>query len=206
MRHFTLRPAARDILTFWFGTPLQQDWPDTDRHALWFGGGADLDRDIRERFAPLVEQAAHGGLADWEPPIGERLALVLLLDQFSRNVHRGTAAAFAGDARAQQLVRQSVAQDAYTQLPTVGQVFLFMPFMHAEDLALQDTCVTLFQDLIARSPPELQMKLAGNLSAARQHRDIVARFGRFPHRNAALGRQDSPDEVLFLHSGPRFGQ
>ena len=196
----------QQVLDFWFGDGLTLGWPSDDRSALWFGGGAALDAQIRERFGTLVDQAVDGGLADWEQPGSSRLALVLLLDQFTRNVHRGQARAFAGDGRAQRLVLQSLALDQDTALPTVGRVFFYMPLMHAESPALQDECVLLFEKLVRLSPPELQAKLAGNLRAAREHADIVTRFGRFPHRNAALGRANTPEEDHFLQNGPRFGQ
>jgi len=199
-------PAARDILTYWFGSPLQQDWPATDRNGLWFGGGIDQDTHIRNRFGSLVTMALDGHLAEWESEVGDRLALLLLLDQFSRHVHRGSSLAFAGDGRAQLLVLQSLAAGHHHGLPTVGRVFLYMPLMHAENLALQDECVKRFQELHDSSPPALQACLAGNLGAARQHRDIIARFGRFPHRNRALKRAQTPEEAAFLEDGPRFGQ
>ena len=101
--------TAPDVLHFWLGDGLQLGWCSDDRRSLWFGGGAAQDALVRERFGPLVEQAIDGGLQDWEHPITHRLALVLLLDQFTRNVHRGQARAFAGDARAQRLVRPSAA-------------------------------------------------------------------------------------------------
>lgn len=202
----TPHPEVRGILQFWFGSPLEQDWPANDCSKLWFGGGAELDTRIRERFGALVQQAQAGGLNDWEAAVPQRLALLLLLDQFSRHVYRGTALAFAGDHRAQQLVLQSLALGHDHLLPTVGRVFLYMPLMHAEDLALQDECVARFQHLHDTSPATLQASLAGHLGAARQHRDIVARFGRFPHRNAAMGRRDTGEEAAFVHDGPRFGQ
>jgi uncharacterized protein (DUF924 family) len=202
----TPHPEVRGILQFWFGSALEQDWPETDCSKLWFGGGAELDTRIRERFGALVEQAQAGGLNDWEAAVPQRLALLLLLDQFSRHVYRGTAQAFAGDRRAQQLVLQSLALGQDRLLPTVGRVFLYMPLMHAENLALQDECVVRFQHLHDTSPTTLQASLAGHLGAARQHRDIVARFGRFPHRNAAMGRRDTGEETAFVHDGPRFGQ
>jgi len=202
----TPQTAAQDILAFWFGSPLEQDWPDTNRNSLWFGGGADQDALIRNRYGALVKQAQAGGLTEWESTAPERLALVLLLDQFSRNVYRGTAQAFAGDGRAQQLVLQSLDLGHDAALPTVGRVFLYMPLMHAEDLALQDECVARFRRLHDNSAATLQAALAGNLNAALEHRDIVARFGRFPHRNAALGRDNTPEEAAFLRDGPRFGQ
>jgi len=201
-----LPSEALDILDFWLGSPLLQDWPDTDRNDLWFGGGAEQDERIRLRFGKLVEQAMDAGLISWESTVPTRLALILLLDQFSRNVYRGTARAFAGDQRAQQLVLESLTLGHDQQLPKIGQVFLYMPLMHAEDMALQDECVSRFRQLHDSATGSLQSSLAGNLRAAIQHRDIVARFGRFPHRNAALGRVDTADEMEFLQKGPRFGQ
>ncbi len=201
-----MQPVARDVLDFWLGDGLSLGWPSDDRSALWFGGGAALDTQIRERFGPWVERAMGGELVEWEADIFERLALVILLDQFSRNVYRGNAKAFAGDGRAQTLVRDSLAHGQDSGLPVVGRVFFYMPLMHAEDRALQERCVDTFDQLARQSPPELQTKLAGNIKSAREHAEIVARFGRFPHRNAVLGRHSTPEEELFLTHGPRFGQ
>lgn len=199
-------PTAADVLTFWFGDEGLRDWPQDDRSALWFGGGAELDERIRARFGLLVEAALHAELPAWENPMTSRLALVILLDQFSRNVHRGHARAFAGDGLAQKLVLQSLALAQDNELPIAGRVFLYMPLMHAESLALQYECVARFAALIQHSPPDIARRLQGNLAAARQHLDIIERFGRFPHRNAALGRTSTPAEEAFLQNGPRFGQ
>lgn len=197
---------SRDVLDFWFGDGLTLGWPSDDRSALWFSGGPALDEEIRTRFGPMVERALNGELTDWENSIHDRLALIILLDQFTRNVHRGQARAFAGDVRAQRLVLQSLALDQDADLPTIGRVFLYMPLMHAESPALQDECVMKFEALSRQSPPELQQKLQGNLKAAREHAEIVHRFGRFPHRNAVLGRANTAEEESFLQHGPRFGQ
>ncbi len=200
-------PTPTDVLDFWFGdATLQRDWPETDRSALWFGGGPELDARISARFGPLVNAALGGGLAEWETRLGTRLALIVLLDQLARNVHRGTARAFAGDARAQTLVLQTLALAQDAELPRIGRLFLYMPLMHAENLALQRECLTRITELQRTSPPELQGALDGNLRSARQHLAIVERFGRFPHRNAALGRVSTPEENQFLRDGPRFGQ
>ncbi len=199
-------PSPHDVLTFWFGDALVSDWPAQDRSALWFGGGAALDARITERFGPLVDTALDGGLVDWENPLPARLALVIVLDQLARNVHRGQARAFAGDGRAQRLVLQSLALAQDTELPRVGRLFFYMPLMHAESLALQHECVARLEALAEGSPPEVRERLQGNLRSARQHRDIVEQFGRFPHRNAVLGRPATPDEEAFLQNGPRFGQ
>jgi uncharacterized protein (DUF924 family) len=204
--HNAMPSDPQQVLDFWFGDGLARGWPSDDRGALWFGGGAALDEQVRGRFGALVDQALDGGLADWEPSVAHRLALVILLDQFTRNVYRGQARAFAGDGRAQRVVMQSLALNQDAELPTVGRVFFYMPLMHAESQPLQHECVLLLETLERQCPPELQAKLAGNLGAAREHAAIIARFGRFPHRNAVLGRESTAEEAAFLQNGPRFGQ
>jgi uncharacterized protein (DUF924 family) len=199
-------PTPDDVLTFWFGDALVSDWPAQDRSDLWFGGGAALDATITERFGPLVDCALDGGLHEWENTLPARLALVIVLDQLARNVHRGQARAFAGDGRAQRLVLQSLALAQDTELPRVGRLFLYMPLMHAESAVLQYECLSRLETLAHDSPPEVREQLQGNLRSARQHCDIVEQFGRFPHRNAALGRPGTPAEEAFLQNGPRFGQ
>lgn len=199
-------PTAQDVLDFWLGDGLDRGWCSDKRDELWFGGGSELDVRIRDRFGALVEQALDGGLVDWEARIDTRLALVLLLDQFTRNVYRGQARAFAGDARAQQLSLEAHASGMDAEFATVGMVFLSMPLMHAEDAALQTESVLRFQRLLDTCAPELRETLERNLEFARLHRDIVARFGRFPYRNAVLGRTSTPAEEDFLKDGPRFGQ
>ena len=201
-------PAATpdEVLEFWFDDGLEKGWPTKEMKELWWGGSKGLDETVKARFADRVAEAVGGGLTDWEAEPMSRLALVLLLDQFTRNVYRGTAKAFAGDARAQLLVTDALAREWDKQLPWVCRVFLLMPLMHAENLALQDECVQRFRQLALDAPDELKPKLTGNGDFAAQHRDIVARFGRFPYRNAALGRTSTPEEQEFLKNGPRFGQ
>ena len=194
------------ILTFWLGDGLQLGWPSDDRNALWFRGGPALDADITQRFGPLVHSAVQGGLTEWEADPLQRLALILLLDQFTRNVFRGRAQAFAGDARAQTLSLATLALNEDSALPTVAQVFLLMPLMHAEHPLLQAACEQRFRALQARSDAATAQRLQGNVDAAVQHRAIVDRFGRFPHRNAAMGRASTAEETAFLSDGPRFGQ
>lgn len=201
-----LDPKAAAVLDFWLGDGLTEDWPSGDRNKIWFANNPALDQQIREQFGPLVQTALDGGLKTWEAQPLERLALIILLDQFSRNLHRGEAGAFAGDARAQQLVLDAIGQGWHRQLPIAGRVFLFMPLMHAEDLALQQECVIRFTELHDTVPEAVKKPVQGSLDFAQQHRDIIARFGRFPYRNAALGRTDTHDEREFLVSGPRFGQ
>ena len=210
--HNALPPSAplatspQAILEFWFADGLQTGWPTQEMKAIWFGGGPALDGRIKAAFGAQVLQAVEGGLAAWEDQPLSRLALVLLLDQFTRNVFRGSPRAFEGDARAQRLVTDALANAWDQQLPVVCRVFLYMPLMHAENLTLQNECVSRFAQLVADAPDALKAQLQGNLDFARQHQDIIARFGRFPYRNAALGRSSTADEDTFLVKGPRFGQ
>jgi uncharacterized protein (DUF924 family) len=201
-----LPAAASAVLQFWLGDGLEKGWPSQDLGGLWFGGDAALDERMRQRFGTLVQQAQAGDLVDWETQPLTRLALVLLLDQFSRNVYRGQPQAFAGDARAQRLVVEALDRQADMPLPWVGRLFMRMPLMHAEDLALQERCVQCFTDLVNQAPPALKSTFEDNLKYAHQHQGIVARFGRFPHRNAVLGRTCTPQELDYLQHGPRFGQ
>lgn len=176
-------PAA--ALDFWFGAP-----PYAPRDA-WFTKSDAFDAEVRTRFGAAVEAAIAGTL----PPAwaAEPLAEVLLLDQFTRNIFRGTPRAFAGDARAQVLARALVDSGAHLALHPVQRPFAYLPFEHAEDLALQDESVRLFTALAAEHPPA-----DGYRDYAERHRDVIRRFGRFPHRNAILGRASTAGERAYL--------
>jgi len=188
-------PAA-EVLDFWFGPPSDPGYALPRR--AWFEKNETFDATIARRFGALVERALAGGIDDWltEPlqPL-PALARVIVLDQFTRNAFRGSARAFAGDARALATARTLVASGAERTLSGVQRQFAYLPFEHAEDLAHQRTAVQLFRQL-GRDEPAL----AGLLEWAQRHCDIVERFGRFPHRNAALGRASSADELDFLKS------
>lgn len=202
----TLPPAALPVLTYWLGDDPLRDWPEPHRGDLWFRGGAEVDANIRTQFGPLVDEAVAGGLRDWEAAPMARLALILLLDQFTRNMYRGQARAFAGDARAQALTQRTLDAGEDDTLPRAGRLFVYMPLMHAETLAQQEACVACIERLHAGATGAVKDILADNLRYAVLHRDIVARFGRFPHRNAVLGRESTAAEIEFLKDGPRFGQ
>jgi uncharacterized protein (DUF924 family) len=184
-----------DALHFWFGAPPLQP------RAEWFRKSDDFDALVRERFGRVVEDALAGTLpAEWHDSATGRLAQVVVLDQFTRNIFRGSARAFAGDPRALALARQMVDSGEHASLHPLQRWFVYLPFEHAEDLALQDTSVRLFAALAAESPPgsELAATLANALDYAQRHRDVILRFGRFPHRNAALARASSTEEHAWL--------
>lgn len=197
---------AGDILAFWFRDGVETGWPSQDLSALWFRGGPPLDQEIDQRFGDLVRLAVAGGLPDWEAEPLALLALVVLLDQFTRNVFRARAEAFSGDARAQALVLDALARGWDTRLPLVCRAFFYMPLVHAEDLALQYQALSGLGLLVAQAGPARSAELQSFMKSAQEHCALIATFGRFPHRNAVLGRPNSAQETRYLEHGPRFGQ
>jgi len=189
-----------EIHDFWFGPLDAHGCCVQDRHALWFGADAATDEACRQRFGTTLQRARAGGLDHWADSDAGLVALVLLLDQFSRNIHRGTALAFAGDARALALSTQAVDSGRHRRLPAIHRVFLYLPLEHCEALAVQERCVGLFRELEQDAGAE---RIAGFTRYAVAHRDVIARFGRFPHRNAILGRASSDAELAHLsrHGG-----
>lgn len=200
------QPQARLVLDFWFGDAMDLGWPSQSRSALWFGGGAPLDKKIDADFGHLVRAAVDGGLRGWNTRPLDVLALVILLDQFTRNVFRGTAQAFCGDLRAQQLALDAMGRGWDAEMPLAGRVFLMLPLSHAESLQAQDRAVAYISQVAVTAPPELAGALEGHVQSAWEHRDIMAAFGRFPHRNVALDRVSTSAELSWLTSGKRFGQ
>lgn len=188
------------IHAFWFGELTATGLCASDRHALWFGTDAATDAQCREQFGAALAQALDGQLQDWVQTDRGLVALVVLLDQFSRNIHRGSAQAFAGDPMALQLAQDTIASGRDQRLPAIHRVFLYLPLEHCENLSVQDHCVALFEALAAENE---HPQFAGFTRYAIAHREVIARFGRFPHRNAALGRTSSADERAWLdkHGG-----
>lgn len=181
-------PRAAEVLDFWFGA-------DETARAEWFRKDAAFDALIHERFGALVGQALAGGLADWDRAADTALARVLLLDQFTRNIFRGTPRAFAGDAQALALATQLVSSGRDKNLDPWQRWFAYLPFEHAESLLEQERSVALFAAL-AR---EAQLPAFDSaLDYAVRHREVIVRFGRFPHRNAVLGRASTAEESAFL--------
>ena len=172
--------TPEEVLTFW-----REAGPDR-----WFNKDDAFDASIRERFLPTYEAAARGELAGWEASAEGALALVIVLDQFPRNMFRGSARTYAADATARTVANRALKRGYDLDVPGNERGFFFLPFMHSEDLADQERCVALYRE-------------AGdeNLKYAIEHADIVRRFGRFPHRNAALGRETTAEEAAFLAAG-----
>ena len=196
------------ILAFWFPDgPLDAATLKT-ANRRWFGVSRQQDDLIKTRFGELLEQALDGLLDRWtERPRG-RLALILLLDQFCRNVNRGTVLAFVGDHKARSVCLEGLDCQADQSLEPLQRVFFYMPLQHSENLADQERAEALYAALAAQAQPQLEYTLNNCTDFARLHRDIVLQFGRFPHRNQLLGRSNTTAEQEYLESpdARSFGQ
>jgi len=173
--------SAQDVLNFWF---VEHGYED------WFGGKSDFDAKLAARFGDLHEQVSRGEAWHWRETANGRLAEIIMLDQFSRQLHRGSPRAFAQDGMALVLAQEAIFAGADREVELGRPMFFYMPFMHAESLVIQEEGVRLFEIL-------------GNADALKfmtDHRDTIARFGRFPFRNKALGRQSTPEEVAYMRA------
>ena len=192
------RPVPADVLDFWFPQPrpadhaamvLRQEW--------WFKGGADAQ--ILARFVPLHTQASLGQFNGWVHEPRSRLALIIVLDQFSRTIHRNTAAMYAQDAKARAIAREGLALGHYAALADAWEkTFFLLAFGHSEEVADLDRAVELAEELVATAKLEERRMLEFSASQARSHREVLQRFGRQPHRNAILGRISTPAEIAYL--------
>jgi uncharacterized protein (DUF924 family) len=196
-----VEPSGKEILDFWFGEArqaLSDATLDARQASLWWGKDAGVDGEIRRRFGALISAATDGNLESWSASAHGRLALIILLDQFSRNAYRDTPDAFAHDrlALAHSLEGQSRGQDR--ELRPIERVFFYMPMEHAESLPVQDECVRRFRGLLETANETDRDTFAKYLDFAKRHREIILRFDRFPHRNPILGRTSTPDEEAFL--------
>jgi len=203
---------ARSVREFWFGRlPLSAEALNR-RMPFWFAGppselGRLRDQHIRERFGELLEQAAGGALASWADGPRRRLSLILLLDQFPRNMFRGSPRAFAHDAQALALTLSGMQSAADAALDVVERMFFYMPLQHAESREVQDESVAAYRRLRTEAPQQLFGPFAGAARSANNHRAIIERFGRFPHRNQLLGRESTPAEEEWLRkAGTSFPQ
>ena len=181
--------TPQQVLDFWFGAP-----PAEQPRREWFAKDCGFDAEVRRRFDATIDAALQGRWPDDDDGTAAQLAKIVVLDQFTRNAHRDTPRAFAGDAAALAAARRLVASGADRALPPLQRWFAYLPYEHAEDLATQDEAVALFESLAAEHP----VQASEALDWAVKHRDVVARFGRFPHRNLVLGRVSTDAESDFL--------
>jgi uncharacterized protein (DUF924 family) len=203
---------ANDVLEFWFGREPLDAARLKERTTFWYGGDgteAQAARDalIRENLEPLLERAASGEFASWAASPKRRLALIILFDQVPRNIFRGTAAAFAFDREALALTAEGMQLVADAALDPIERIFFYMPLEHAESIEAQDASIAAFDRLVAEAPQELRDYCAYCREFAQRHRDIIAKFGRFPHRNRVLERASTAAEIEWLAENQNtFGQ
>lgn len=196
-----MNEQAQAVFDFWFQPGPGQ--PGDAPRREWFQKDDAFDREISGRFGTLIDQALAGGLLEWDAEGPQaQLARILLLDQFTRNVHRGTPKAFAGDALALQAAQAMVDTGQDVALPPLQRAFVYLPFEHAEDMAMQELAVALYTGMESEErdvASEATLKgISGMLDYAQRHREVIGRFGRFPHRNAILNRPSTAEEQAYL--------
>ena len=198
--------TPQQVLDAWFKDEEtgRMDLPQSKR---WFLGGEALDSSLQTQFSSTIEAASARELEHWKEEPESALALIVLLDQFNRNIHRGTASAFSLDDQALATCHHSIDNHFASQLPLTQQVFVYMPLEHDESLASQEKSVALFQQLVAMAPVSLEKFAQGILDYALQHQAIIQQFGRYPYRNEVIGRASTPEEIHWLaEKNTRFGQ
>lgn len=195
------------IINFWLGDAGDSAEALQSRSRVWFSADPELDAEIRSRFGGLLASEAQGVYEGWQAAPRGRLGLIILFDQFPRNVYRGTARAFAFDGKALSLSQTGIDAGLDQSLGSLERMFFYMPLQHAEASDPQDRSVALFEALTASCPSGQRRFFELSLSFAREHRDLIARFGRFPHRNRLLGRESTEEEIAYLEGGGKtFGQ
>jgi uncharacterized protein (DUF924 family) len=186
------------VLSFWIEPkPVTED-ELAQRGKIWFFGGKEIDQKIQMEFGELVERAARGELDDWAATARGRQALVILLDQFTRNLYRGSPQAFASDAKAVELAASGYDTGLFDAFDSIDHLFMSLPFSHSENLEHQKRAVQHGVHYANTARPEWKKMMQQGVDFARKHLDVIARFGRFPHRNAVLGRESTPEETEYL--------
>lgn len=189
---------AEIVLGYWFGTSTDDALVAKQQAGLWWSKNVAADTEIRQSFESMVLAAETGALDNWNSTAEGRLALIILADQFPRNIYRDTAAAFRFDPRARSLCLQGLSAGDDKKLRPIQRLFFYLPLEHSENGEHQARCVALLEALLAEVEPALKPMMTGFLDFANKHKVIIDRFGRFPHRNAILQRESTPEELLFL--------
>ncbi len=192
--------SIESILGFWFGASVDDAEVAQEKGRMWWSKNEAVDEEIRRRFEACTAAALHGALDEWAATPRGVLALVLLTDQFPRNMYRGQPASFAFDAIALRWALHGLERGMDSLLRPIERVFLYLPFEHSESIADQRRSVLLYEQLLRDVPPQHESTFSGFGQFAIRHRDIIARFGRFPHRNAILGRASTGKEIAFLQT------
>jgi len=198
MEHAHMILSPQKILDFWLGPLPDASFFPTEKVKTWWKTDEKLDQEIRNEFAQDIQSAMEGKLDHWLDESRSCLALIILLDQFSRNMYRGTPQAFAQDEKARSACRFALEKGYDNKIYDVEKWLLYMPLMHSEDREDQKKSLECFKHLVENCLPALQMAVAGSYDYAVRHTKIVEKFGRYPHRNKILGRTSTPDEIEFL--------
>ncbi len=193
-----------ELLEFWFGE-LTDGVASESHRKNWFATSVEFDQQCTQKFGSLLQEV-EGGQLGWSEEPRAQLAYIVLCDQMPRNIYRGRPEAFAYDSYALEAAKRGIEQGTDQQLELDERAFFYMPFEHSESILDQHTAVGLFTALRDSSPKHLRSQTGNSLRFAQQHRDIVVRFGRFPHRNSTLGRTSSTAEAAFVEDGDGFGQ
>ncbi len=196
----------KDILDFWFGALDGDGLPAPEYRKRWFQADRAFDQEIRRRFLSMVLFASEGGLEHWRDDPGGALAEIILLDQFSRNIYRGSSLAFEQDPLARRLCRQAMSRGQDMSLAPVLRAFMYMPLQHSERLQDQELAVECYEQMVAANSGPSRELLDGFARSAREHREIIRTYNRFPYRNKVLGRKSKAKEEEYLNTGKRFGQ
>ncbi len=191
---------AQEILRYWFGVLDVEDIDLQQKTKLWFEGGKDIDKDIQNLFEQQIIEASEKKLDFWQETPKGRLALILLMDQFTRNVYRGTPEAFAFDDMAQKLALDGIALGHDLELLPIERVFFYLPLEHAENRDLQKLCIEKMRALLPLVSKEQNPYFIQFENYAQKHYEIIKKFGRFPYRNKVLDRTSTPEEKAFLES------
>lgn len=186
------------VLSFWIEPKPATEDELAARGKMWFMGGKEIDQEIIEKFRGLVEAAKQGKLDGWAETARGRLALIILLDQFTRNTYRGSPEAFASDPKAAALSVNGYDSNLFASFDAIDHMFASLPFSHSEDIQHQRRAVRNGVLCALHAKPEWKKFVRGTVDFARKHLDVIARFGRFPHRNAVLGRESTPEEKEYL--------
>lgn len=205
-----IRPLSNNaeaVLKFWLGSDDLNPAEFKTQQKLWYDSRTDTDNEIRREFKSDLTSAELGDLSHWRNTAAGSLALVILLDQFTRNLYRGTPRAYANDVQAQALVVSQLEKGGLQRFNIPGLIAFYQPLHHAENLPLQRTAVSLFEEMLEHASDEWCETIRRNLASIESHCDIISKFGRFPHRNEILSRQSTPKEVQYLQKDRRtYGQ
>ena len=193
-----LPAGAAAVLSFWLGEVPLCNAAALEKRAMWFSKSEALDAEIAHRFGDDVLDAQAGEYDHWAQTAEGTLALLILLDQFTRNIWRGQPASFAGDAKALAVAKRALAQGRDAQVCPVARIFFYLPLEHAEDMACQDASVAAFEHLAAKADAQTQALFQMTAEYAHKHREVIAQFGHFPHRNRMLGRTSTAAEEVYL--------